>query len=171
MGEKQEKKIEQRPIAPQVMWIGLSAKPKGSECEMALSPATKSGQLIQMVETNCEGITTHKTNLVNFAPLDEHNKLRYPSTKEIDQCFPVLKKEIDLLDPKIVFLLGDIVTKAISRHMNLPFENWEGYDYKYLEIEGTFFVPIHHPSYIYVYKRKEVNDYVGNISKLINSLL
>jgi DNA polymerase len=156
---------------PQVMWVGLSAKPKGSVCEVALSPTTRSGQLIQLVETNCDGISTHKTNLVNFAPLDEHNKLRYPNTKEIDQCFPEFKKEMDSLDPKIVFLLGGIVTKAISRHMNLPFENWEGYDYKFLESEGIIYIPIHHPSYIYVYKRKEVDDYVGNITKLIYSLI
>lgn len=155
----------------QVFWVGLSAKKTTFESEKPLSPTTNSGKLICNVEEKCSQILTYKTNLVKCVPLDEQMKLRYPNKKEIDICFPNLKREIDDLNPKIVFLLGDKVTKAVSRHLMINFESWDGFNYKYIIHDKTYYVPIHHPSYIHVYKRKEVETYINNIEKIISMLL
>ena len=44
-------------------------------------------------------------------------------------------------------------------------------DNHYGEKEGTYYVPIHHPSYIYVYKRKRMDEYIEGIERIINQLL
>lgn len=157
--------------ACQVFWVGLSAKKVTFESEKPLSPTTNSGKLICDIEEKCVDVLTHKTNLVKCVPLDEQMKLRYPNKKEIDICFPNLKREIEDLKPRIVFLLGGKVAKAIGRHFGLSFEPWNGFNYNYRTHNGSFYVPIHHPSYIHVYKRKQVEDYILNVEKVISKLL
>lgn len=156
--------------ACQVFWVGLSAKTVTFEEEKPLSPTTNSGKLISSVEERCEGILTYKTNLVKCVPLDEKAKLRYPNKKEIDICFPNLEKEITDLKPRLVFLLGDKVTKAISRHFGISFAAWDEFNYKYVQRDDIYYISIHHPSYIHVYKRKQMEDYILKIEKMIYAL-
>ena len=155
----------------QVVWVGLSAKKVESDDEIPLSPETNSGMLIKKVEELCSDVTTYKTNLVKCLPLDERKKLRYPNNKEMDCCFTNLKKEIDELKPRIVFLLGEKVYSSVAKHLDLQFPKWSGFEFIYEEYGQTYFVPIQHPSYIYVYKRNHVKEYVYGIEKMINKLL
>lgn len=154
-----------------VFWVGLSAKKMTSESEIPLSPETNTGMLIQMIEKMCEEVVTYKTNLVKCLPLTEQQKLRYPNNKEIDSCFENLVNEIHTMSPRIVFLLGEKVYSSVGRHFNIHFDKWDEFDYNYKEHDGIYFVPIHHPSYIYVYRRKSMNTYIKSIEKMIKKLL
>lgn len=155
----------------QVFWVGLSAKKVICENEKPLSPTTISGKLICKIEERCKEVLTYKTNLVKCVPLNEEEKLRYPNKNEIDICFPNLKEEINSLKPRIVFLLGDKVTKAVGRHFKLTFEKWDEFNYKYTIHDEIYYIPIHHPSYIFVYKRKQIETYVEEVENLITKLL
>jgi DNA polymerase len=155
----------------QVFWVGLSAKKMISDLEVPLSPETNTGKVIQKIEDMCENIITYKTNLVKCVPLKEQQKLRYPSKSEIDSCFENLAKEINVMSPKIVFLLGEKVYSSVGKHLQIDFEKWDEFEYHQKEFDGTYYVPIHHPSYIYVYKRKKVEQYAESIKTLINGLL
>ena len=75
------------------------------------------------------------------------------------------------MSPKIVFLLGEKVYSSVARHLHLDFEKWNDFEYHYTECNGTYYVPIHHPSYICVYKRKQIDDYIEAVEKMINELL
>ncbi|MBT9147098.1 MAG: hypothetical protein DDT32_00850 [Syntrophomonadaceae bacterium] len=137
-----------------VFWVGLSAKISACEGERPLSPATNSGDLLCRVEGKCLGVPMYRTNLVKCAPLDGSGKLRYPNRNEIELCLPHLGMEIEELAPQIVFLLGGKVIDAVGRHFSIKFENWNGFNYPFRKHGGMYYVPVHHPSYIYVYKRK-----------------
>lgn len=154
-----------------IFWVGLSAKKVCSDTEIPLSPETNTGMLIQKIEELLNEIPTYKTNLVKCVPLNEQQKLRYPNKKEIDSCFDNLQEEIKELSPKIVFLLGEKVYSSVGKHFNIEFDKWDSFDYSYKEYNGIYYVPIHHPSYIYVYKRKKVDQYVKSVERLINILL
>ena len=91
--------------------------------------------------------------------------------KEMDICFDNLVSEINAMSPKIVFLLGEKVYSSVARHLHLDFEKWNDFEYHYTECNGTYYVPIHHPSYICVYKRKQMDDYIAAVEKMINELL
>lgn len=155
----------------QVIWVGLSAKKTVSDMEGPLSPETNTGMLIQKIETTCEKVTTYKTNLVKCLPLTDQQKLRYPNKREIDCCFEHLLSEINTMSPRIVFLLGEKVYSSVAKHLKINFEKWVDFEYRYQEYQGIYYVPIHHPSYIYVYKRKKIDNYVEGVEKIINQLL
>lgn len=155
----------------QIIWVGLSAKKVESDEEIPLSPETNTGMLIKKVEDLCGNVTTYKTNLVKCLPLNEQNKLRYPNKKEIDCCFENLMNEIESMCPKIVFLLGEKVYSSVGKHLKIQFEKWNDFEYYYKEYNQTYYIPVHHPSYIYVYKRKHMDEYVQGIEKIINELL
>ena len=41
----------------------------------------------------------------------------------------------------------------------------------YKKINGVYYVPIHHPSYIYVYRRKRIDEYINEVERIIKRLL
>lgn len=155
----------------QIFWVGLSAKKTVSDIKIPLSPETNTGSLIQQIERMFGGLNTYKTNLVKCVPLTEQQKLRYPNKEEIDSCFEHLLSEIHTMSPKIVFLLGERVYSSVGNHLEIEFEKWNGFEYHYKEFERTYYVPIHHPSYIWVYKKKRMDEYIKSIEEIINQLL
>ena len=155
----------------QVLWVGLSAKKITSDDETPLSKNTNSGAIIHRIEETLDGVSTYKTNLVKCVPLDDHQKLRYPNRQEIDDCFCNLDEEISTLAPRIVFLLGEKVYSSVAKRYSLTFERFDGFDYRYVKRDGVYYVPIHHPSYVHVYKRKQVDTYVQSIYDITKLLL
>jgi uracil-DNA glycosylase len=155
----------------QIFWVGLSAKTITNDNEFPLSPSTNTGRIIKIIEENINSISSYKTNLVKCVPLNEKQKLRYPYKSEIDTCFSHLVQEINELTPRVIILLGNTVTNTISQHFTVSFKPWKDFNYIYKELNGTYFIPIHHPSYIYIYKRKRINEYMDNVTHLINQLL
>lgn len=156
-----------------IFWVGLSAVQidDHNKKNIPLSPTTKSGQLIYTVEESCSNdYTFYKTNLVKCLPLNE-NKIRYPELMEMNKCYPNLLNELDELQPKLVFLLGKQVSDFVLKKNGFP-ANPLGNDYLY----KTYFtghhylIPVHHPSYILVYKRKQIDKYVNGIVNIIKSL-
>lgn len=156
-----------------VLWVGLSAKKVKQGCQFTpLSADTNTGRIIQTIELGLPGYTFFKTNLVKCAPLDENQKLRYPSKNEKQSCFGHLEDEINTLSPNIVFLLGMDVAKFVlgQKKISLNCLNSD-YNYDFYRWNETFFVPIHHPSFIHIYKRKQIDEYINKISNLITKLL
>ena len=140
-----------------VMWVGLSAKNgKTGEKLSPLGEQSNSGRVIGAIEGRCPGVRFYRTNLVKNVPLDEKGKLRYPNYEEMRIAMPVLLREIQIYRPEIIVLLGGQVSKFIE---------------KYLEQEkmklSAQICRVYHPSYIYIYKRKHIEDYILRISKKI----
>lgn len=168
--------INQKPLLDtekecQIFWVGLSAKKVLTDGELPLSPATNTGMIIHKIEEKCNNVIAYKTNLVKCLPLTEQEKIRYPNINEIDCCFEHLLHEIQIMSPQIVFLLGEKVYSTVERKMQIKFKKWKDFDYYYKKIDGIYYVPIHHPSYIYVYKRKMIQNYINSIENVINQLL
>jgi uracil-DNA glycosylase len=171
--------INQYPLfaeqtAAQVFWVGLSAVQIGAGEEgLPLAENTRTGNLIHEIERPFVGnITFYKTNLVKCVPLKE-GKIRYPSTTEMGRCFPNLETELQELKPSIVFLLGKQVSTYVVRSKGkTEISLNEDFKYKSLYLDGTHYVPVHHPSYILVYKRKAIKQYIKGIRKVfINHLI
>ena len=154
----------QRPLLDKskkcdVMWVGLSAKKVDDvDKTIPLCSDTNSGKIIEMIEERLPKINFYKTNLVKCLPLDSNNKLRYPFNDEMNACIDNLLIEIKELKPKIVFILGKNTYNFIHKYF---FNN--GLDVSKL-------VYIEHPSYIYVYKRKYIDEYVDKIVSICNNL-
>lgn len=151
--------------ASQVVCVGLSAKPYKFDNELPLDTRTNSGHVISQLEALC-GISFYKTNLVKCAPL-ESGKLRYPTKDEIVHCIPHLQKEIIEIHPKVVLMLGKQVTSGISMAQGFC----EPQTYDSIKHNGITYLSIPHPSYLWVYKRKELIPTLTKIAQLITQAI
>ena len=163
---KKNKKID-------VMWVGLSHKQeKNGNKFYPLGEDTNSGKVIFEIEKSLPKLKFYRTNLVKFAPTDKNNKLRYPTISEMENDFPLLRKEISELSPKIIFLLGskvaEFVIKKRGQKLIKSREDWQSYEVAILK--ETFLVSIFHPSYVYVYKRKNIDEYIDAVRRIILGL-
>ncbi|HRF20398.1 MAG TPA: uracil-DNA glycosylase family protein [Chitinophagaceae bacterium] len=152
-----------------IFWVGLSAVQFDEGVEhLPLSPTTRTGALINTIEQPLiDNIGFYKTNLVKCVPLKENGKIRYPIEHEMEKCYPNFQFELEALKPSVVFLLGKQVSAFIMKKMGvkdvyLP----DNFRYKALEIGNTFFVPVHHPSFMLVYKRKQLSIYIKSIQSV-----
>ena len=139
-----------------IMFVGISAKMKEPENEMPLSENTNSGKLIKMIEERLveenHNISCYRSNMVKCVPLNEKGKIRYPNSLEIENCIDNLVYELSIVKPKVVVLLGRLVEKHLKKKINeLGYNN----------------ITIYHPSYIPVYRKKEIDKYVEESSKNI----
>jgi uracil-DNA glycosylase family 4 len=152
-----------------IFWVGLSAVQfqEGQE-KLPLSPLTASGALIHSIETPLKSqFSFYKTNLVKCAPVQK-DKIRYPVAHEMEKCFPNLLWELDHLQPTTVFLLGKQVSDFILKKFGLPKAHLnEDFQYGFFQIGNTRFIPVHHPSYILVYKRKLLTEYMDSLQNLV----
>src|SRR3989339_982192 len=135
-----------------VMWVGLSAKKATNAGVYApLHIDTNTGKLVAEIEAQCHHINFYKTNLVKFAPLDSMGKLRYPTPEECVLCYPELQVEIQTVNPRVVLLLGNKTATFVLRQIGLQMPKLS-YRYRAFDHNGVWYVHIHHPSYILVYK-------------------
>ena len=139
-----------------IMFVGISAKMKETEDEMPLSENTNSGKLIKMIEERLlkedNNISCYRSNMVKCVPLDKEGKIRYPNIWEIENCIDNLVYELSIVKPKVVVFLGRLVEKYLKK--------------KIIEL-GYNTITIYHPSYIHVYRKKEIEKYVEESSKNI----
>lgn len=144
-----------------VMWVGLSAKKVNDiNNNYPLEEDTNSGKIIKEIEDSLPNVNYYKTNLVKCLPLDNEGKIRYPSNEEMIICIKNLIIEIEFLKPRIVFLLGNNVANFVKKYIS---EN---------NIElNVILKKIEHPSYIYIYKRKNKQLYIDKVINDINGAL
>lgn len=155
---KNQKPLLDKEIKCDVMWVGLSAKRVADiKLNYPLENNTISGKLIEEIENRRTNLKFYKTNLVKCLPLDKCNKLRYPHKDEMCCCIENLLVEIDSLKPKLIFLLGNIVSDFVTKYVN---ENSYKGNIKFIKIE--------HPSYISIYKKKQKEKYIEKVLKHID---
>ena len=152
----------------EVFWVGLSAVKTENKFDMPLSESTNSGKLLYRIENRFNSESFYRSNLVKCLPLDDRSKIRYPVTMEMKSCFSNLTLELDYFKPKLVFLLGKPVAAFVLNKYGIKdFSLDNEFNYTVYQTENTVFVPIHHPSYILVYKRKLVELYIHGIQSII----
>lgn len=162
----------QRPLmqicnTAEIFWVGLSAVIVSDSSETPLSSNTNSGKLINSIEFFLPTVSFYKTNLVKCVPL-EGGKIRYPSLPEMKSCHFHLKDEIDYFKPKVVFLLGKQVASFVLKGYGITDVSFnEDFNYTHYMIDGIKYIPIHHPSFILVYKRKRLSTYMEIIETII----
>jgi uracil-DNA glycosylase len=161
-------KIDKKPL---VYFIGLSVKPM---CEH-LDPETRTGNIIDHIVGQLPTVTVIKTNLVKTAPLDQDGNLRYPNADEMRLGWYDLKDEISRTKPDLLVTLGQQVSLFLRSQMGIqpakpqfpPDFSYESY----LSQSQAKILSIHHPSFIYVYHRKEIDIYIENVIISISALL
>jgi len=80
------------------------------------------------------------TNIVKCRPPNN----RDPELEEVRSCFPLLERQIEIINPKIIVTLGKPALKVISGE-NLPITKVHG---KIMVINERDVLPLFHPAYL-----------------------
>jgi DNA polymerase len=90
----------------------------------------------------------------------------------MEKCYPNLEAEIEILKPSLIFLLGKQTgTFLLERFSRKLLSLDDDFHYDSFLINGITYIPIHHPSYILVYKRRNVKDYIRSIQSIFEMSL
>lgn len=85
------------------------------------------------------------TNLVKCNPKGVSGHNRPPSKREIANCFPYLKREIEYVKPRIIVPLGRAATELL---LNEKVRNMSQYHGKTISKKETMLFPFIHPGYV-----------------------
>lgn len=154
--------------SPVIMVVGTSAKQIKSPAEVPLDGSTRSGKIVSRLEAvslKC-GYGIYRTNLVKCPPVNDVNKLRYPTKEEIAACIGNLFQEIELLTPKIVLLLGKIVISAMEHEIGAKFSDYSGCTFSTLTVGHQRYVAAYHPSFVSK-SPKLTEEYVSNFAEML----
>jgi len=149
--------------------VGLSAVQfDENSVKLPLSSSTNTGALIERIELPFRrSVSFYKTNLVKCVPL-KNDRIRYPLEHEMEKCYTNFEWELETLTPSIVFLLGKQVSTFVLKKFSIRNVMLnDGFDFQSYHINNIDFVPVHHPSYILVYKRKLIDEYIKGIHSLV----
>ncbi len=115
----------------------------------------RAGQLLDgmLRETGIEpNQDTLIVNVVKCRPPEN----RAPKQEEVDQCFPFLKRQIALVKPKIIVLLGATALKHVfSDKKNFSMGNEVGKSFSHPEYPGVQVMILYHPAFILRDPRKK----------------
>jgi len=156
---------------PLVYFIGLSAKPM---CEH-LARETRTGNIIEQIILQLPSIKAVKTNLVKTPPIDHEGKLRYPNPGEMKLGWNELQEEMNQTFPILLVTLGQQVSFFLRSQMGIhPAKPHLPDDFScesYLSQSSSNILSVHHPSFVFVYRRKDVENYINNVVLSVLSLV
>ena len=129
-----------------VMLIGEA--PGRDEDEQGIPFVGRAGQLLNkmLLAINLQREDVYITNVVNWRPPDN----RTPNDEEILEFLPFLQRQIDIIKPKFIFLLGGVAAKAIlSTPLALGKLRGKWHDYKSLNLDESIpTIASYHPAFL-----------------------
>ena len=129
-----------------VMLIGEA--PGRDEDEQGIPFVGRAGQLLNkmLLAIKLRREDVYTTNVVNWRPPDN----RTPTDDEILEYLPFLQRQIDIVKPKFIFLLGGIAAKAIlSTPLALGKLRGKWHEYKSLNLEESILtIASYHPAFL-----------------------
>lgn len=90
------------------------------------------------------GLARSQVYIANIVKVRPPNN-RVPTYEEAMICLPYLKRQIDIIKPKVIVSLGATATKYLLGDMKLAITKIRGNFYNY---ENTLLLPTYHPSYL-----------------------
>ena len=129
-----------------IMVIGEA--PGRDEDEQGKPFVGRAGQLLNkmLLAINLQREDVYITNVVNWRPPDN----RTPNDEEILEFLPFLQRQIDIIKPKFIFLLGGVAAKAIlSTPLALGKLRGKWHEYKSLNLDESIpTIASYHPAFL-----------------------
>ena len=129
-----------------VMLIGEA--PGRDEDQQGIPFVGRAGQLLNkmLLAINLQRENVYITNVINWRPPDN----RTPNDEEILEFLPFLQRQIDIIKPKFIFLLGGVAAKAIlSTPLALGKLRGKWHEYKSLNLDESIpTIASYHPAFL-----------------------
>ncbi len=134
-----------------IMFIGEA--PGKNEDETGIPFIGRAGQLLRkfMFELGFKQEDFYIANTIKCRP----PKNRKPQREEKASCREFLEKQIELINPKIIVLVGATALESFIDDKKLTITKARG---RIFDIKGRKFIPIFHPSYLLRYHSTEAGQ-------------
>jgi uracil-DNA glycosylase family 4 len=127
---------------PQAGIMVIGEAPGAVEDQVGRPFVGKSGQLLDKILAACAFTREDQVFLSNIVRCRPPGN-RKPSELEVKTCIPYLYEQIELLDPKIIILLGATALKSLIKDQTLRISRCRG---QWLEWESRLVMPVYHPA-------------------------
>ncbi|MHA1540900.1 MAG: uracil-DNA glycosylase [Alphaproteobacteria bacterium] len=136
--------------SPEIMCIGLAPKTSDNRNNKVFSD--KAGGFLEKMLSAIDSSREKNCYLTNIIPWSLKFD-RPPSSEEIDFCLPFLEKQIEIIKPKIVILLGGKVTKLLTKK-HVKMEDLG----KWASVKNIDAMPIYTPEFLLFDSSKEAKN-------------
>lgn len=126
-----------------LMFIGEG--PGADEDAQGVPFVGKAGQLLSkmIAAMQFQRSEVYIANIVKCRPPGNRN----PADDEMDSCLPYLNRQIQLVSPKVIVLLGNVALKGLMKRGGISRLRGQWLDYKGIKVMPTF-----HPAYLLRYE-------------------
>ena len=133
---------------PEARVLFIGEAPGENEDLQARAFVGRAGKLLDGMMKEA-GFDTDRDGLIVNVVKCRPPENRAPRPEEVETCFPYLKKQLDLVKPKIIVLLGATALKhVIPGKKEFSMEQEAGNFFEHVEYPGTRFMVLYHPAYI-----------------------
>ena len=141
---------------PDAKILIVSERPGDNEDVMGQAFVGRSGELLDKIMASI-GLDTNRDLLIVNVVKCKAEIDRAPTAQEVEACFPYLRRQIELMRPKIIVLLGAVALKYLVKDRGDEFsmEKEAGKFFTAGEYPDVRFMVLYHPAFLLRDPRKK----------------
>ncbi len=134
----------------------VSERPGEGEDATGRAFVGRSGELLDRIMASI-GLDTNRDLLIANVVKCRAEVDRAPTTQEVEECFPYLRRQIELMRPKVILLLGAVALKYLvkGRGDEFSMEEEAGHLFTAPDQPDVHFMVLYHPAFLLRDPRKK----------------
>jgi uracil-DNA glycosylase family 4 len=149
----------------------VSERPGDNEDALGKAFVGRSGELLDKIMASI-GLDTNRDMLIVNVVKCKAEEDRAPTATEADACRPYLRRQIELMKPKIILLLGAVALKFLvkGRGEEFSMEKEAGQFFTAPEFPDVQFMVLYHPAFLLRDPTKKIVmwEHVKKLRALLN---
>ena len=133
----------------------ISERPGTNEDHLGQAFVGRSGELLDKILAPIDLVADRDTLITNVVKCKGELD-RAPTSDEAAACLPFLDKQIEIVKPRVILLLGSVALKYIDpEHREIKMEEEAGRFFTLKRYPGVQFMVLYHPAYLLRDPRKK----------------
>lgn len=156
---------------PQAKILVIGEAPGENEDLQGKAFVGKAGKLFDQIMASV-GLDTNQDMLICNVVKCRPPENRTPQNEEVSSCMPFLKRQIELIRPRLIILLGATALKHLDKEKkNFSMEEEAGHFFKLKDYSGIDFVVLYHPAALLYNARLKpaMWEHVKKVKKFIDN--
>jgi DNA polymerase len=141
---------------PNAKILIVSERPGDNEDAIGRAFVGRSGELLDRIMASI-GLDTNRDLLIVNVVKCRAEVDRAPTTQEVEACLPYLRRQIELMRPKVILLLGAVALKYLvkGRGDEFSMEDEAGHLFSAADQPDVHFMVLYHPAFLLRDPRKK----------------
>lgn len=135
----------------------VSERPGDQEDALGRAFVGRSGELLDRIMASI-GLDTNRDLLIVNVVKCKAETDRAPTAAEAEACLPYLRRQIELMNPRVLILLGGVALKYLAKgHEEFSLEKEAGRFFTVPEFPGISLLVLYHPAFLLRDPRKKAD--------------